>query len=95
MRKLFAALALATAVIGGQAAIAQEGPVKIALLHGLSGSPLEVYSKQTQVGFEMGLEYATAGSTSRIFSYSAAIGSIAVVTPEEVAPTAISASSSP
>ena len=62
MRKLFAALALATAVIGGQAAIAQEDPVKIALLHGLSGSPLEVYSKQTQVGFEMGLEYATDGT---------------------------------
>ena len=62
MRKLLAALAAATAVIGGQAAIAQEDPVKIALLHGLSGSPLEVYSKQTQVGFEMGLEYATDGT---------------------------------
>ena len=41
---------------------AQEDPVRIALLHGLSGSPLEAYSKQTQTGFEMGLEYATDGT---------------------------------
>ena len=61
MRKLFTALALATALVGVPAT-AQEGPVKIALVHGLSGSPLEAYSKQTHTGFEMGLEYATNGS---------------------------------
>ncbi len=60
MKKWFAALALSCAVI--MPAGAQEDPVKIALLHGLSGSPLEAYSKQTQTGFEMGLEYATDGT---------------------------------
>lgn len=60
MKKWFAALALSCAVI--MPAGAQEDPIKIALLHGLSGSPLEAYSKQTQTGFEMGLEYATDGT---------------------------------
>jgi branched-chain amino acid transport system substrate-binding protein len=61
MRKLFAALALAAALLPGQSG-AQDGPAKIALIHGLSGSPLEAYSKQTHTGFEMGLEYATKGA---------------------------------
>ena len=62
MRKLLTALAAATAMLAAQPALAQDGPAKIALIHGLSGSPLEAYSKQTQTGFEMGLEYATKGS---------------------------------
>ena len=62
MRKLFAALAAASALFAAQSATAQDGPAKIALIHGLSGSPLEAYSKQTQTGFEMGLEYATKGT---------------------------------
>ena len=37
-------------------------PIKIALVHGLSGSNFEVYSKQAQVGFELGIEYATNGT---------------------------------
>lgn len=37
-------------------------PVKIALVHGMSGSSFEVFSKQTHTGFEMGLEYATGGT---------------------------------
>lgn len=61
MNRLIAALAMATALVAIPAA-AQEGPVKIALVHGLSGSPLEVYSKQTTTGFNMGLEYATKGT---------------------------------
>ncbi|MBE0691752.1 MAG: substrate-binding domain-containing protein [Aquamicrobium sp.] len=61
MKKLFAALAVATALMGVPA-LAQDGPVRIALLHGLSGSPLEAYSKQTHAGFELGLEYATNGT---------------------------------
>lgn len=60
MKKIIAALAMSCAVI--MPAAAQDGPVKIALLHGLTGSPLEAYSKQTQTGFEMGLEYATDGT---------------------------------
>ncbi len=41
------------------------------------------------------MESATAGSTSRIFSYSSAIGSMASATPEEVGPTARSLKSRP
>lgn len=66
MKKLFAALAVATALVSAPllatSATAQDGPVKIALLHGLSGSPLEAYSRQTHAGFELGLEYATNGT---------------------------------
>ncbi len=43
------------------AALAQE-TAKIALVHGLSGSPLEVFSKQITTGFNLGVEYATGGS---------------------------------
>lgn len=62
MKRVLAALAATTALTGGMAAFAQEDPVKIALLHGLTGSPLAAYSEQTQTGFEMGLEYATDGT---------------------------------
>ncbi len=41
------------------------------------------------------IESATAGSTSRIFLYSSATGSIASATPDDVGPTARSALSSP
>jgi branched-chain amino acid transport system substrate-binding protein len=44
------------------AAIAQgKGDIKIALISGKTG-PLEAYAKQTIVGFNMGLEYATGGT---------------------------------
>ncbi len=59
MKTLLAALALSTALTGAAAA---QDAARIALLHGLSGSPLEAYSKQTHTGFEMGLEYATGGT---------------------------------
>ncbi len=62
MKRLLAAFAVTTAVFGPLSAFAQEDTVRIALLHGLSGSPLEAYSKQTHIGFEMGLEYATDGT---------------------------------
>ncbi|MWD30134.1 ABC transporter substrate-binding protein [Aquicoccus sp. SCR17] len=54
-----AGLALGLAV---PAAAQDDDPIKIALVHGLSGSALEAFSKQTQTGFEMGIEYATDGS---------------------------------
>ncbi|MCP8884435.1 substrate-binding domain-containing protein [Devosia sp. XJ19-1] len=59
MKSILAALALSTALTG--VAFAQDA-ARIALLHGLSGSPLEAYSKQTHTGFELGLEYATGGT---------------------------------
>ena len=63
MKRFIAALALAGAALGVGLAHAQDdGPVKIALVHGLSGSPLEAFSKQTTAGFQLGLEYATNGS---------------------------------
>jgi branched-chain amino acid transport system substrate-binding protein len=62
MRRILTALAAATALFVSQPVLAQDGPAKIALIHGLSGSPLEAYSKQTHTGFEMGLEYATKGT---------------------------------
>ncbi len=61
--KFLTTLAVASAMaVTGFAAHADEDPVKIALVHGLSGSSFEVYSKQTQTGFNMGLEYATDGT---------------------------------
>ena len=39
-----------------------EDPIKIALIHGLSGSSFEAFSKQSQTGFELGIEYATKGT---------------------------------
>lgn len=45
----------------GSGAMAQD-PVKIALIHGMSGSSFEAFSKQSQTGFELGLEYATGGT---------------------------------
>lgn len=64
MQRLIATLALtATLAVGGMGMVAaQEEPVKIALVHGLSGSSFEVFSKQTSTGFNMGLEYATNGT---------------------------------
>lgn len=62
MKKILAALAAGAMLLTLQTASAQDGTAKIALIHGLSGSPLEAYSKQTQTGFQMGLEYATKGT---------------------------------
>jgi branched-chain amino acid transport system substrate-binding protein len=61
MKKLLAALVLAGTMAALQPAFAGDA-VKIALVHGLSGSPLETYSKQTTIGFNLGLEYATKGT---------------------------------
>ncbi len=63
MKKLISTLAMASAMaVAGLSVHAQEDPVKIALVHGLSGSTFEAFSKQAQTGFMMGLEYATDGT---------------------------------
>ena len=69
MKKPFYSIGLAAiAALGlAGAAVAQEGiaagaPVTIALVQGTSGASFDVYSKQAQTGFEMGLEYATDGT---------------------------------
>ncbi len=56
------AATIATSLTLAGAAWAQEDPIKIALIHGLSGSSFEAFSKQAQTGFELGLEYATKGT---------------------------------
>jgi branched-chain amino acid transport system substrate-binding protein len=59
MISLAAGVVAAVLALGAQA---QSKPdVKIALLTGKTG-PLEAYAKQTIVGFQMGLEYATGGT---------------------------------
>jgi branched-chain amino acid transport system substrate-binding protein len=60
---LAAALSLGlAAMVAAPTALAQnKGEVKIALLTGKTG-PLEAYAKQTIVGFNLGLEYATGGT---------------------------------
>ena len=54
----------AGAVIGlaATSAVQAQDPIKIALIHGLSGSSFEAFSKQAQTGFEMGIEYGTGGT---------------------------------
>jgi branched-chain amino acid transport system substrate-binding protein len=63
MKRLLSTLAMA-GMIAGAAMLpaAAQDSVKIAIVHGTSGSPFEVYSKQTSTGFNMGLEYATNGT---------------------------------
>jgi branched-chain amino acid transport system substrate-binding protein len=57
-----AALATTLSALPLSSAMAQNKPdVKIALIASKSG-PLEAYAKQTIVGFNLGLEYATGGS---------------------------------
>jgi len=61
---LAAAAAVAAALPGvaqAQAKAAARPDVKIALIAGKTG-PLEAYAKQTIIGFNMGLEYATGGT---------------------------------
>lgn len=58
-----AALAATFAVcLGLPAQAADNDPIKIALIHGMSGSSFSVYSEQSETGFELGLEYATNGT---------------------------------
>jgi branched-chain amino acid transport system substrate-binding protein len=62
MQRRHLGLALTALALASGTAFAQAGKdVKIALLAGKTG-PLEAYAKQTIVGFNMGLEYATGGT---------------------------------
>ena len=59
IKRLVAPVVIGLAVATGAQA---QDPIKIALIHGLSGSSFEAFSKQAQTGFEMGIEYATDGT---------------------------------
>lgn len=56
------AVASTTVALAVPSFAADGDPVKIALIHGMSGSSFEVFSKQMHTGFEMGIEYATGGT---------------------------------
>ena len=62
MKSLFQTIGSAAVGLLAATAVWAEDPIKIALVHGTSGSSFEVFSKQTHTGFEMGLEYATGGT---------------------------------
>jgi branched-chain amino acid transport system substrate-binding protein len=55
-------LLLAAALMAATTVAFAADPIKIAIVQGTSGSTLDVYSKQSQRGFMMGLEYATKGT---------------------------------
>jgi branched-chain amino acid transport system substrate-binding protein len=61
-RRTLVTLAALAAVIAAPA-FAQSKDIKVALITGKTG-PLEAYAKQTVVGFNMGLDYATGGTMS-------------------------------
>ncbi|MEO8856117.1 MAG: ABC transporter substrate-binding protein, partial [Burkholderiaceae bacterium] len=60
-RNLIALAAVSAGLISAPAAFAQSKEIRIAIIASKTG-PLEAYAKQTIVGFQMGLEYATGGS---------------------------------
>lgn len=63
--KTLTRIAAVTASVAAFASAAwAEDPIKIALVHGLSGSSFEAFSKQAQTGFELGIEYATDGTNT-------------------------------
>ena len=57
---LFVSACLGLALLWPGAALAQQPPIKIGLVQGISG-PFEVYAKQVVEGFKLGLEYGTGG----------------------------------
>ncbi len=60
-RTLVALATLAATAFAGSGALAQAKEIRIAIIASKTG-PLEAYAKQTIVGFNMGLDYATGGS---------------------------------
>lgn len=58
---LFAAGMAAVGALGATGAAADDD-IKIALIHGTSGHPFQIFSKQSETGFMLGLEYATQGT---------------------------------
>jgi branched-chain amino acid transport system substrate-binding protein len=61
MRKILAvAAALTAGLVFGSANAQQKPPLKVVVIYGKTG-PLEAYARQTEAGFNLGLEYATKG----------------------------------
>lgn len=62
MKPLKISLVSAIAGLAMATAAWADDPIKIALVHGISGHSFEAFSKQAQTGFELGIEYATDGT---------------------------------
>src|SRR5574337_2212479 len=60
-RRALVALAIAAAAIAPSAYAQSAGEIRIAHVHSLTG-PLEAYGKQTTIGLQLWLEYATGGT---------------------------------
>ncbi|RYF67946.1 MAG: ABC transporter permease, partial [Comamonadaceae bacterium] len=60
-RHLIAAAALATVAASGPALAQSADEIRIAHIYSKTG-PLEAYGKQTAVGLQLGLSYATGGT---------------------------------
>ena len=60
-RRTLVALAALATTLAAPLAMAQSKEIKIAIIASKTG-PLEAYAKQTIVGFNMGLNYATGGT---------------------------------
>ncbi len=60
MRKILAVAAALTVGLAFGGATAQQKPIKVVVVYGKTG-PLEAYARQTEAGFNLGLEYATKG----------------------------------
>ena len=60
-RTTLLSLSAAALVAALPVAVHAAGEIRIAHIHSLTG-PLEAYGKQTTIGFEMGLDYATGGT---------------------------------
>jgi branched-chain amino acid transport system substrate-binding protein len=60
MRKFLAVTAALAAALTIGGASAQQKPIKVVVVYGKTG-PLEAYARQTEAGFNLGLEYATKG----------------------------------
>jgi len=54
-------IAMLAALLMAGPAVAQQPPLKIALIYSKTG-PLEAYARQTEAGFMLGLEFATKGT---------------------------------
>ncbi len=60
-RRTLVAIAALAATLASAGALAQSKEIRIALIASKTG-PLEAYAKQTVIGFQLGLDYATGGT---------------------------------
>lgn len=62
MNSIFKLMGSAIVALAMAGAAYAADPIKIALVHGMSGSSFKAFSEQSNTGFQLGLEYATKGT---------------------------------